>query len=86
MLIPAVGSLVWWGLIPVGPPTGDKADKALWVFALHPLSSAFLSFLLVSLFLTSIDEENPWRPLNSYIHISATVFVAQVPLLSPIVS
>lgn len=70
-----------YGLVPVGNPT-TETDRfkhvAVWVFLVHPATMSFLSFLLVSLFLTAINENHPWRPMANYFHIPALVFVSQV--------
>jgi hypothetical protein len=62
----------------VGSPDGDFGDVAVWVFLVHPASMSFLAFLLISLFLTAIDENQPWRPLHNYIHIPVLVYISQV--------
>lgn len=77
MLLPVAGTILWWGLIPVGSPTGDFSDKWVWVFILHPVSCAFASYLLISLFLTALDETRPWRPLKCYMPIMAAVYLSQ---------
>lgn len=77
MLLPVAGTILWWGLIPVGSPTGGFSDKWVWVFILHPVSCAFASYLLISLFLTALDESRPWRPVKCYLPIMGTVYVSQ---------
>jgi hypothetical protein len=77
-MVPAIGSIVWYGLIPVGRPTGDVSDQALWAFCINPVSMTFLSFLLISLFFTALDADAPRRPFLSYVHILAINFVFQV--------
>lgn len=77
-LVPAIGSIVWYGVIPVNAPDGDIRDKALWVFLINPVSFSFLSYLLLSLFFTSLDERSPHRPFFSYAHILAITYVALV--------
>ena len=77
MLLPVAGTILWWGLIPVGSPTGGFSDKWVWVFILNPISCAFASYLLISLFLTALDEKRPWRPLKCYLPIMTAVYFAQ---------
>ena len=84
MLIPAVGSIVWYGLLPVTNPLDpDRGDKALFVFLVHPASMTFLSYLLCSLFHISIDSDRPNRPIIHYFHILATNYVVQARLCLP---
>lgn len=77
-LVPAIGSIIWYGVIPVDDPTQGIRDKALWVFCINPVSMAFLSFLFLSLFFTALDEAKPYRPFFSYAHILAAVYGVQV--------
>lgn len=79
MLVPAVGSIVWYGCIPVsGPFDPDKSDRARFVFLIHPFSMTFLAYLLVALFHTSVDPERPRQPVVHYLHILAVNWVVQV--------
>ena len=78
MLLPVAGTVLWWGLIPVGAATGGFSEKWVWVFILNPASCAFASYLLISLFLTALDEDRPWRPLKCYLPIMAVVYLVQV--------
>ena len=78
MLVPAMGSIIWYGVIPVGSTRGDVGDKALWCFCINPVSMTFLSFLLMSLFFTALDENSPHRPFFCYAHILLANFIAQV--------
>jgi hypothetical protein len=79
MLVPAVGAIIWFGLIPVGDPR-EKQDgnSALWTFAVHPLMMTFLSYLLVSLFHTALDSNRPSRPILTYFHILVINYIFQV--------
>lgn len=78
MLLPVAGTVLWWGLIPVGAATGGFSEKWVWVFILNPASCAFASYLLISLFLTALDEDRPWRPLKCYLPIMTVVYIVQV--------
>ena len=77
-LVPAIGSIIWYGVIPLDSPREGIKDKALWVFCINPVSMAFLSFLFLSLFFTALDEKKPYRPFLTYAHILAAVFGTQV--------
>jgi hypothetical protein len=78
MTIPGVGAAIWFGLVPVGPPTGTVAEKAVFVFVMHPATAAFLSYLLCSVFLTALDSKRPWRPFRVVAPTVGAVFVSQV--------
>lgn len=53
-------------------------DKAMWVFLINPVSFSFLSYLLMSLFFTALDEHHPHRPFFSYAHILVATYIALV--------
>jgi hypothetical protein len=77
MMLPAIGSIAWYGLVPVGSPVGSISDKALWVFLINPVSMVFLAFLLMSLFFSAIDERRPHRPFKRFTHVLVLNYIAQ---------
>jgi hypothetical protein len=78
-LVPAVGAIVWFGLIPVDSPTDKHAEKSLkWTFLIHPFTMTFLAYLLVALFNTALDSSWPNRPFLTYFHILVVNYVVQV--------
>jgi heme A synthase len=79
MLVPAVGAIIWFGLIPVKDPRGKQdGNSVLWTFVVHPLMMTFLSYLLVSLFHTALDSNRPSRPILTYFHILVINYIFQV--------
>ena len=65
----------------VGPHPSWGCNRGVlwvWVFILNPASSAFTSYLLISLFLAALDEAHPWRPLKCYLPIITVVYLVQV--------
>ena len=77
LTVPGLGAVLWWGAIPVGSPQGSVADKAVFVFIVHPIASAFLSFLLCSMFLIGMDQSMPWRPLHVFLPTVSAVYITQ---------
>lgn len=65
----------------MGSPTGSFSDKAVFVFVLHPLSAAFLSYIMCFSFLMALDQAQPWRPLRTFLPTVSAVFITQVNLL-----
>jgi len=78
MMVPVVGSIFWYGCVPVGRPQGDLTDKAAWVFVINPITMTFLCYLLLNLFFLALDHESPWRPFGSYAPILIVNYCAQV--------
>eukprot|EP00127_Corallochytrium_limacisporum_P001334 Clim_evm24s51 gene=Clim_evmTU24s51 len=70
--------------IPLAEPTEEIDDQLVWLLFTMPVSQVLISYILMVLFLGSLDDALPWRPLEGNKIILVVVYFVQVIVFVPV--
>eukprot|EP01135_Chromosphaera_perkinsii_P008378 Nk52_evm3s1315 gene=Nk52_evmTU3s1315 len=76
--VPSVASAIYFGIVPLFDPYESFRHKATWVFFVQPGTFTLLSWLIISMFFATLDEDRPWRPFRSWGYMLIVIYCAEV--------